>query len=83
MSADTVYLTVAEAAKGLDRTERTIRRWMNAQLLTIYKRGDGRLVLDAAELGRVERRQRRRIGARERRRDQMLAQLQSVPYPHD
>ena len=83
MSADTVYLTVAEAAKELDRSERTIRRWMNAQLITVYKRADGLLVLDAAELGRVERRQRRRIGARERRRDEMLAQLHLVSYPRD
>jgi len=78
-----LYLTVAEAAAEYGKTERTIRRWMTAGLLTIYKRSDGRLVLDPAELGKVERYQRRRIGARERRRDAMLAQLQSMSYPRD
>lgn len=83
MSHEKIYMTVAEAAKDTGKTERTIRRWMTAGLLTIYRRGDGRLVLDAAELGKVERYQRRRIGARERRRDAMLAQLRSVSYPPD
>ncbi len=79
--SDRVYETVAETAKRLGKTERTIRRWMTAGLLSIYRRGDGRIVLDVAEVNRVERRQRRRIGAREARRDLMLAQLQSVSYP--
>jgi len=83
MTTEKQYLTVEEAALWVKRDPRTIRRWMNARLLTIYERGDGRLLLDAAELGRVERRQRRRIGARERRRDAMLAQLKSVSYPAD
>jgi excisionase family DNA binding protein len=83
VSDEPLYLTVAEAAKDLGLTERTIRRWMSARLLAVYKRSDGRLVLDAAELGKVERRQRRRIGARERRRDEMLAQLRSMSYRSD
>lgn len=84
MTRERVYVTVAEAAERMERSERTIRRWMNARLLAVYRRtGDGKLVLDFAELTHVEREQRCRTGARKRRRDAMLAQLQSVSYPRD
>lgn len=84
MTREHVYVTVAEAAERMERSERTIRRWMNARLLTVYRRsGDGLLVLDFAELTHVEREQRCRTSARKRRRDAMLAQLQSVSYPRD
>ena len=83
MTTDRIYVTVAEAAEKFGKSERTIRRWMSARLLTIYRRGDGILVLDIAEVTRVEQYQRRRTGARKRRRDAMLAQLQSVSYPRD
>jgi len=78
-----IYVTVAEAAQSLDRTDRTIRRWMSARLVAVYRRGDGRIVLDLAELKRLEQRQRRRTGARVRRRDRMLAELHLVSYPRD
>jgi hypothetical protein len=58
MNGPTHYLTVAEAALFTGRSERTIRRWMNNQLLAIYRRGDGILVLDVKELARIERQQR-------------------------
>lgn len=77
------YLTVEEAALWLRRSERTIRRWMNAELLAVYKRGDGRLVLELAELTRVERAQRNRNPVRRARRDERLAQVASMTYPPD
>lgn len=84
MTDQRLYLTVAEAAERMGRSERTIRRWMNARLLAVYRRsGDGNLVLDIAELVRVERAQRRRESARKRRADAMLAKLQSMSYPRD
>lgn len=52
------YVTVEEAAVLAHRGERTIRRWMNAQLLTIYRRSDGKIVLDRLELPAVQRAQR-------------------------
>lgn len=53
------YVTVAEAAILAHRGERTIRRWMNAQLLTIYRRkADGEILLDRLELPAVGRAQR-------------------------
>lgn len=53
------YVTVAEAAILAHRGERTIRRWMNAQLLTIYRRkADGQILLDRLELPAVGRAQR-------------------------
>lgn len=53
------YVTVAEAAILAHRGERTIRRWMNAQLLTIYRRkSDGEILLDRLELPAVGRAQR-------------------------
>lgn len=81
MTGPRQYLTVAEAALFTGKTERTIRRWMSGRLLAIYVRGDGKTVLAVTELTRVEREQRRRTGARERRRDAMLAELNLVSYP--
>lgn len=78
MTEPTTYLTVAEAALWLGKNERTIRRWMTARLLTIYKRADGMLVLNVAELGRVEREQRRRNPVRSAKRAQTFAQVRSV-----
>lgn len=53
------YVTVAEAAILAHRGERTIRRWMNAQLLTIYRRETtGEILLDRLELPAVGRAQR-------------------------
>lgn len=80
MTTDTTYLTVAEAALWLDRTDRTIRRWMNARLLTIYRRGDGKLVLELTELARVDREQRARNPARTRKRAETFAQVASMTY---
>lgn len=54
------YVTVAEAAILAHRDERTIRRWMNAQLLTIYRRkSDQQILLDRLELPAVGRAQRK------------------------
>ena len=78
MTEPTTYLTVAEAALWLNKGERTIRRWMTARLVTIYKRGDGMLVLDITELSRVEREQRHRNPVRHAKRTQMFAQVRSV-----
>ena len=77
------YLTVAEAALWLDRSERTIRRWMNLQLLAVYKRGDGKLVLEVTELTKVERSQRRRNPVRKARRAERFAQVESMTYSRD
>jgi hypothetical protein len=60
------YLTVSESALWLHRSERTIKRWMNARLLAVYRRADGKLVLAVADLARVERAQRRANVARNR-----------------
>lgn len=53
------YVTVAEAATIAHVSERTVRRWMNARLLAIYRRSDGKLALKATEVTAVEREQRR------------------------
>lgn len=58
MSSEPVYVTVAEAVILTKVSERTIRRWMNARLLAIYRRGDGKLALKVTELMAVEREQR-------------------------
>lgn len=80
MTEQPTYLTVAEAALWLDRSERTIRRWMNLQLLAVYRRGDGKLVLDLAELTKVERVQRNRNPVRKARRAERFAQVASMTY---
>ncbi len=81
MKSPDEYVTVAEAAKRMGRSERTIRRWMNARLLAVYRRsGDGLLVLDYAELAQVEREQRHRNPARTRRRAETFAQVASMTY---
>jgi len=80
VTESTTYLTVAEAALWLGKGERTVRRWMNARLVTVYKRGDGILVLDITELGRVEREQRHRNPVRHAKRTQMFAQVGSMTY---
>lgn len=66
MSEKPTYLTVEESARWLHRTPRTIKRWMNARLLAVYRRGDGKLVLELTELARVDRAQRRANVARNR-----------------
>lgn len=81
MTGPTEYLTVTESAAWLKCSERTIRRWMNASLLTIYRRGDGKLVLDILELARVEREQRHRNPVRNARRAERFAQVASMSYP--
>lgn len=80
MKGETTYLTVSEAALWLHRTERTIRRWMNARLLAIYRRGDGKLVLELTELTRVDREQRNRNPVRGRKRAETFAQAASMTY---
>ena len=74
------YLTVAEAAMLMQCGERTIRRWMTARLVTIYRRDDGRIVLDRLELPKVERDQRRRNPVRSRKRAEMFAQVAGMTY---
>ncbi len=83
MNEPTTYLTVAEAALWLGKGERTIRRWMTARLVTIYKRGDGMLVLDITELSRVEREQRHRNPVRHAKRAQTFAQVASMTYSRE
>lgn len=83
MTDQPTYLTVAEAALWLDRTERTIRRWMSLRLLAIYKRGDGKLVLELVELTRVDRAQRNRNPVRRRKRDETFAQVAPMTYRRD
>jgi hypothetical protein len=80
MSDETTYLTVADAAAWFDKNERTIRRWMSARLLSIYKRDDGKIVLDLAELNRVERDQRHRNPVRHAKRAQTFAQVAAMTY---
>jgi len=77
------YLTVAEAAIWAGRSERTVRRWMNFELLTIYRRDDGMIVLDMAELTRAERAARQANPVRRARRAQMFAQVASMTYSSD
>lgn len=74
------YLTVTEAAQFMQCGERTIRRWMTARLVTIYKRADGRVVLDRLELPKVERDQRRRNPVRSAKRAQTFAQVAAMTY---
>ena len=81
VTSDSIYVTVAEAAERMERSERTIRRWMNARLLTVYRRSsDGLLVLDFAELTQVEREQRHRNPTRGRKRAETFAQVASMTY---
>lgn len=60
MNTETTYLTVSEAAEWIGCTDRTIRRWMSGRLLAVYRRADGALVLELAELTRVQRDQKRK-----------------------
>jgi hypothetical protein len=69
------YVTPEEAAILTHRNVRTIRRWMNAQLLTIYKRSDGKTVLDRLELVKVQRAQRHANPARHAKRVEMFAHV--------
>jgi len=77
------YLTLDEAAAFTHRRVRTIRRWMNAELLTIYRRSDGKLVLDRFELVKVERAQRNANPVRAARRAETFAQVASMTYPRE
>lgn len=77
------YVTPDEAAILMHRNVRTIRRWMTARLVTIYERGDGKLVLDRLELPKVEQAQRRANPVRRAKRAQMFAQVASMSYPRD
>jgi hypothetical protein len=69
------YVTPEEAAILAHRNVRTIRRWMNAQLLTIYKRSDGKTVLDRLELPKVQRAQRHANPVRHAKRLETFAQV--------
>lgn len=69
------YVTPDEAAILMHCTVRTIRRWMNAQLVTIYKRSDGKAVLDRLELVKVQRAQRHANPARHAKRVEMFAHV--------
>ena len=83
MSDDATYLTVAEAAFWCDKSERTIRRWMGLRLLAVYRRGDGKLVLELAELARVEKAQRNANPVRRARRAETFAQVESMTYSRE
>lgn len=83
MSGAKQYLTVAEAALFTHRSERTIRRWMHYRLLTIYRRGDGILVLDIQEIVRAEREQRNANPTRAKKRATTFAQVRAMTYPRD
>ena len=72
------YVTPEEAAILTHRSERTIRRWMTGRLVTIYKRGDGKLVLDRLELPKVERAQRHANPVRHAKRAETFAQVRSM-----
>ena len=73
------YVTVAEAALLTHVSERTIRRWMNARLLAIYRRGDGKLALKVTDLTAVEREQRQaRCSPRARLRREHVRALEEM-----
>lgn len=74
------YVTPDEAAILMHCTVRTIRRWMNAQLVTIYKRSDGKAVLDRLELPKVKRAQTHANPVRRAKRADMFAQVASMTY---
>lgn len=78
MIPDGIPVTLAQAAKEVGRTERTVQRWITMRLLTAYRTQDGRRVVMIAEVKRVERDQYRRTNARTRRRDEMLKKLTVV-----
>lgn len=81
------YVTIAEAAILAHRDERTIRRWMNAQLVTIYRRKTtGEILLDRLELPAVGRAQRQvrcapRGRARRERFEALAEPAESVSRP--
>lgn len=61
MTEQPEYLTLADAAAWTHRSERTIKRWLTARLLTTYRRRwDGALMVAFKELAVVERSMRRR-----------------------
>jgi hypothetical protein len=72
------YITPEEAAILTHRSVRTIRRWMTGRLLTIYKRSDGKLMLDRLELTAVERAQRHANPVRHAKRVETFAQVRSM-----
>jgi hypothetical protein len=73
-----IPITLAEAAKQANRSERTIQRWITARLLTSYRTRDGQRVVMIADVKRVERDQRRRNASRIRHRDERLNKLRAV-----
>jgi hypothetical protein len=78
VTPDGIPVTLAQAAKEVGRSERTIQRWITKRLLTSYRTPDGRRVVMIADVKRVERDQYRRTNARTRRRDEMLKRLREV-----
>lgn len=74
------YVTPDEAAILMHCTVRTIRRWMTSRLLTIYKRSDGKLMLDRLELPKVQRAQRHANPVRRAKRAETFAQVASMTY---
>lgn len=77
------YVTPDEAAILMHCTVRTIRRWMNAQLLTIYKRDGEKAVLDRLELPKVQRAQRHANPVRHAKRAQTFAQVAAMTYSRE
>lgn len=78
MKPEGIPVTIAQAAERIDRSERTIQRWITARLLSSWRTQDGRRVVMLADVIQVEREQRCRTGARARRRDEMLKRLRAV-----
>ena len=78
MTPDGIPVTLAQAAKEVGKSERTIQRWITMRLVTSYRTRDGRRVVMLADVKRVERDLYRRTNARTRRRDEMLKSLRAV-----